>query len=135
MGLIKFFDKLEDKTRYRLSKLPILYAIIGGIGIVLFWRGVWHTADYLMLRYVYVKFEGSSIDLSEAIWWDGPLSFLIGTVLLLMSGLFVSNFIGNEIIISGLRREKKLAEKTSDEVKTEMGALGTVNNRASKWKK
>src|SRR3990167_3833380 len=88
MGLIKFFDKLEDKTRYRLSKLPILYAIIGGIGIVLFWRGVWHTADYLMLRYVYVKFEGSSIDLSEAIWWDGPLSFLIGTVLLLMSGLF-----------------------------------------------
>ena len=52
------------------------------------------------------------------LWWDGPLSVLIGAVVLLMSGVFVSNFIGNEIIISGLRGEKKLAERTEKEVKS-----------------
>ena len=39
--IVTFFDKLEDKIRIRLSHKPILYSIIGGIGIVLFWKGVW----------------------------------------------------------------------------------------------
>ena len=33
-----------------------------------------------------------------------------------MSGLFVSVFIGDSILISGLRHEKKVTEKTEDEV-------------------
>ena len=43
--IVRFFDKLEDKIRGRLSHHPIFYALVGGIGVVLFWRGVWHTAD------------------------------------------------------------------------------------------
>ena len=27
----------------------MIYAIIGAIGIILLWRGVWHTADYFMM--------------------------------------------------------------------------------------
>ena len=46
-NIVKFFDKLEDKTRAMLSRMPILYAFVGGIGVVLFWRGVWHTTDFL----------------------------------------------------------------------------------------
>jgi hypothetical protein len=42
-----FFDKFEDHIRTHLSRYPIVYTIIGGIAIVLFWRGVWHTADIL----------------------------------------------------------------------------------------
>jgi hypothetical protein len=43
--IFHFFDKLEDRVRGFLSRKPTLYAIIAGFAIVLFWRGVWHTAD------------------------------------------------------------------------------------------
>lgn len=122
-----FFDLLEDKVRGRLSHFPIIYGFCGGIGIVLFWRGVWHSADYLML--VLRSTSGlSSTDLANEIWWDGPLSFVIGSLLLLMTGLFVSNFIGNEIIMSGLRGEKKLSEKTETEVRTEVSAIAEIRD-------
>lgn len=116
----KFFDKLEDKIRGRLSRKPIIYGFFGGIGIVLFWRGVWHTADYLSELLYYTTFSGPGRGyIIEAPWWDGPLSLLIGSILLLITGLFVSSFIGNEIIISGLKGEKKITEKTEEELKEE----------------
>jgi len=84
---------------------------------VLFWRGVWHIADYFSL--VFMTRESGSATIDMAALWDGLLSFGIGSVLLLLTGLFVSSFIGNEIIISGLKGEKKVAEKTEEEVETE----------------
>ena len=48
--VLNFFDKLEDKTRAGLSRVPFLYALLGGIGVVLFWRGVWHIADDFSLN-------------------------------------------------------------------------------------
>lgn len=133
--LLKFFDKLEDKVRRRLSHYPIWYGILGGIGVVLFWRGVWHTTDYVMLKYINVGLYGSSIDLSQAIWWDGPLSFLIGTGLLLMIGLFVTSFIGNEIIISGLKGEQKLSEKTEKQVRKEGRTISEIKKDLDKIKR
>jgi hypothetical protein len=97
--IIAFFDRLEDKVRGKLSRSPILYAFLGGIGVVLFWRGVWHIADDLSL---------SSFS-----------SIIIGGIILLMTGIFVSAFVGNRLIISGLYGEKKLAEKTEEEIETE----------------
>ncbi len=108
MALLKFFDKLEDRIRKWLSRRPILYAFVGGVGVVLFWRGVWHTADVFSL--------------------SGPLSILIGAVLLLISGLLVSVFIGDQVIISGLRGEKKITEKTEKEVEEEESTLNKVHN-------
>jgi hypothetical protein len=122
--LIRFFDKLEDRVRGWFSHHPILYGFFGGIGVVLFWRGVWHTADWVSALLMDFRTGNTTVDL--ATFPDGPLSFLIGSVMLLITGLFVSNFIGNEIIISGLRGEKKLAEKTETEVKTETGAIGDI---------
>jgi len=118
--IYNFFDKLEDKVRGKLSHKPIIYGFFGGIGIVLFWRGVWHTADYLSeLIYYSSSYVPGSIAFIEARWWDGPLSLLIGSILLLITGLFVSSFIGNEIIISGLKGERKITEKTEEEIKQE----------------
>ena len=124
--LYTFGDKLEDRVRGRLSRRPIIYAFFGGVGVVLFWRGVWHSADYLMERYFGLLPAESTMTLSQLPWWDGPLSLLVGSVLLLLSGIFVSNFIGNEIIISGLRGEKKVVDKTKDEIEMEMNSLASI---------
>lgn len=122
-------DKLEDYVRGFLSHYPIIYALVGATGIVIFWRGVWHTADFLMYLASAQGTGISSVDVNLGVWWDGPLSIAIGAVMLLMSGVFVSNFIGNEIIISGLKGEKKIAEKTEKEVRTEEDRLAYVRDQ------
>ena len=107
-SFVKFFDKLEDKTRGRLSRNPILYAIVGGICVVLFWRAVWITADLLADRGGWLGFVFSP-----------GVSLALSTLGLLVTGLFVSFFIGDRIILTGLKHEKKLAEKTEKEVAEE----------------
>jgi hypothetical protein len=59
-------------------------------------------------------------------WWDGPLSFLIGGTILYITGAFTSSFIGNELILSGLRGEKKLNQKTEADVKEEASEINDV---------
>jgi hypothetical protein len=119
-------DKLEDKVRGKLSHYPILYAFIGGAGIIIFWRGVWHSVDTLMELLNFSS--ATSTSMSALPWWDGPLSILIGTILLLTVGLFVTSFIGNEIILSGLKKEKKLVEKTEDEIKSDLKESNEIND-------
>jgi mannitol-specific phosphotransferase system IIBC component len=109
----KFFDHLEDRVRGHLSHYPIIYAFVAGIGIVLFWRGVWHTADLFAFM-------------------TGPMSTIIGVIILLMVGAFVSFFIGDSIIIAGIKREKKLAEKTETEIETEKEELDQVRGMVKK---
>lgn len=92
-----YFDKLEDKIRFSLSRHPLLYAFVGGVGIVLFWKGVWETAAYFSVL-------------------DGPMSILISIIILLAIGLFTSFFIGDNILISGIKEEKKMIEKTKKEI-------------------
>ena len=105
--IICFFDKLEDRIRISLSHHPIPYAFIGGIGVILFWRGVWETADLFS-------------------WFTAPLSIVVGLIILLLTGLLVSFFIGDSIILSGFKREKKLAEKTESEVRSEKDTMQYV---------
>lgn len=121
--ILKFFDSLEDKIRGKLSRWPISYAFIGGAGVIIFWRGIWHGMDYLTQYFTQTYFYTTESGLVELVWWDGPLSILIGMLLLLPTGVFVSSFIGNEIIISGVKGEKKLTEKTEEEVAKEMTEL------------
>ncbi len=125
-NIVRFFDRLEDRIRGRLSRYPILYGIVGGVGIVVFWRGVWHTTDLIYdvfwagepFRWVYLA--------------DGPLSFVVGTISLLSTGLFVSSFIGQRILISGLKGEKKLSEKTEAEVQAEETELQRIERQMKK---
>ena len=129
-SLARFFDRFEDRIRRRLSHFPIFYAFLGGIGIVLFWRGVWHTADAFMPYFLDSTGAWQPTTIFELL--DGPVSILLSIILLLATGLFVSTFIGNEIIISGLRGEKKLDEKTEIEVRTETGAIGEIQAELKK---
>ncbi len=109
-----FFDKLEDKVRSKLSRYPIIYAVVGGVGIVLFWRGVWHTAD--MIPFIQ----------------NGPVSIAVGTILLLISGIFVSAFVGNRLIMTGLKGEKKLAEMTEEVFETEEAQIQNIQTSVRK---
>ncbi len=109
-AFLHFFDSLEDSLRARLSHHPILYAFVGGIGIVLFWKGVWETAERFPTL-------------------DGISSAFLGLLLILPTGLFVSFFIGDNIILSGYKREKKLIEKTEVEVLAELDVIQDIKQK------
>lgn len=64
------------EVRRRLRKRPFLYALFGGTGVVLFWRGVWHMADEIP----YLQ--------------DAWVSLAVGTAMLFASGLLVFQLIG-----------------------------------------
>ena len=102
------FDKMEDHIRARLARHPFIYTFIGGAAVVLFWRGIWHMADV---------FEKNTI-LGAYVF--SPLgSVVFGVVILLSTGLFVSVFIGDSIIMSGIKHDKKIIEKTIEDVDSE----------------
>lgn len=101
--IYKFFDKLEDKIRGKLTHYPLVYAFIGSVGIVSIWRGIWHISDNWVM--------------------SGGLSLIIGILLTMITGLFVSFFIGDNIIISGLNKEKRIDEKTEKEIHKERAVL------------
>lgn len=115
------------RIRGFLSRHPLWYSFIAGVGLVLFWRGVWHTTDGIA-EIVWGPAElHTTIDIMSS-FWDGPVSLIIGCIILISCGVFVSELLGKEIIISGLRGEKKLTEKTEVEVRTETGALGEIRH-------
>ncbi len=111
--IVNFFDKLEDKVRESLSRRPIIYTLIGGVAIVLFWRGVWLIADSIPFL-------------------TGGVSFVLSVIILLSTGLFVSFFIGEEIIISGLKKERKFFEKAESEIATEADILKEIKAKLEK---
>lgn len=130
-SIYKFFDKLEDKIRGRLSRYPIVYAFLGGIGVVLFWRGIWHTTDFFT-EVIFSFQKNGSVNLGSLPWWDGPLSVFFGSTLLLSTGLFVFDFLGSQTIISGLRGEKKLEQKTEEEIKMDVEVVKDIKEEVEK---
>lgn len=114
--ILKYFDKLEDRVRAALSRRPLVYALIGGIGVVLFWRGVWMTAD-------------------EFSFMTGPISMLAGVLILMLIGLWVSVFVGDSIIISGLKKEHKEFEKARIEIEKESRNIEVLEGEVKKIEK
>ena len=108
----KFFDKLEDKIRAKLTHYPLIYAFIGSIGIVSIWRGIWHISDDWGM--------------------SGFTSLLVGILITVSTGLFVSFFIGENIIISGINKEKRIDEKTEEEIKEEKTVLAEIEKDIKK---
>ena len=95
--------KVFNRFHIFLSHHSFLYATIVGIGIVLFWRGVWHSADTLHL---YINHYSTT-------------------------RAFVSSFIGNELILSGLRIEKKIHKQTESDIQTEVSTITDIKHTIS----
>ena len=125
--MLRLLDRLEARVQVFLSHYPVLYALYGGTGLILFERGVWHGVDALS-EYLSSPAGLTSRD-AVVSFQDSSFSFIAGLIILLSCGIFVSQFIGNEIIMSGLRGEKRLTERTETEVRTETGALAEVLER------
>jgi low affinity Fe/Cu permease len=115
MNIIKIFDRLEDRVRGWLSKRPTLYALIGGFAIVLFWRGVWDFAD-------------------EFAFLTPVVSIVLSVLIMMVTGTFVSFFIGGRLLISGLMAEKRLDEKTAEEIRDEENELIKMRKTLSELK-
>lgn len=95
----KVLDYIEDEARIKLVHHPLVYAFIGSVGIVSIWRGIWYISD----------------DWGVSSW----ASLIFGILITVLTGLFVSFFIGENIIISGLNKEKRIDEKTEEEIHME----------------
>jgi hypothetical protein len=115
--IVNFFDRLEDHIRGALSHHPFIYSFFGGSGVILFWRGIWHVADYLEFNTVWGRVVFSPFG-----------SIILGMIILLLTGLFVAVFIGDSIIMSGIKGEKKLVEKTEDELAEEKSEIQIVKD-------
>lgn len=116
--MFNFFDKLEDSVRGHLSRYPIIYSIVGGIGIVLFWRGVWETAEILSEMHPFLE-----------LFFYPPIQIIISILGLMAIGLMVSIFIGDRIILSGLKHEKKVEEITEETVLEEAITLKQIKSQ------
>jgi hypothetical protein len=108
--IINYFDKLEDRTRSRLSRSPVVYAMVGAFGIALFWYSITELAAA-------VPFMNQ---------WHALPWFIFSLLLLLVSGVFVSYFVGDQIIMSGIRGEKKMIEKSGEEIVKEEKDIAQV---------
>ncbi|MFA6999773.1 MAG: hypothetical protein WC241_01520 [Candidatus Paceibacterota bacterium] len=104
--VVKVYNRFEIKLRHKLSHWPILYAFIGSIGVILIWRGVWMIADDIGM--------------------SGLVSTALGVFISIITGLFVSFFVGDKIIISGIKKEKRIDEKTESEIKKEEVSLSEI---------
>ena len=113
--ITRFFDRFENKIRGLLSHYPLVYAFVAGVGVVSFWPGVWETSANLGIA--------------------PQESLLFGLLLLLATGVLVTEFLGNRIIISGLRGEKKLEEKTLKEIEAEETFLSTLKSKVDRIEK
>ncbi len=98
--------------RRMLRRRPFIYAILGGTGVILFWRGVWELAD------------------RTPIISNPVVSIFVGLGILAVTGLLVFQLIGQAALndrIDDLRdaerhleiEEKELAQKEQSLVETE----------------
>jgi len=90
------FLKIEERARAYFEQFPFIHAFLAGVGVILFWRGVWEIADINHL--------------------DPGVSIVLGVVLLTSIGLFIHTFIGNAIIIKNVKREIDIEKEQTKEV-------------------
>ena len=91
----------EERTRTYFERVPFIQAFLAGIGVIIFWRGIWEWLDVFHISPV--------------------VSVIIGSIILLCVGVFVQTFIGNTIIIKNVKQGEQLEKKAIKEMEVEVG--------------
>jgi dolichyl-phosphate-mannose--protein O-mannosyl transferase len=90
------FLQIEERARTYFERFPFIHAFLGGVGVVLFWRGIWDLADRFKI--------------------DPIMSLAVGCLLLGAIGLFIHTFVGNAIIIKNVEKDKQMTKKAEHEI-------------------
>ena len=99
-SITKILLEAEDRARTYFEKIPFLQAFLSGIGVIIFWRGIW---EWLDMQHV------------------SPLISVVGgSLILLCVGVFVQTFIGNTIIIKNVKQEELLEKRAIKEMEGEV---------------
>jgi hypothetical protein len=103
--------KIEEKARKYFEQFPFVQAFLAGIGVIIFWRGIWEGLDE----------SGVS-----------PIaSIILGVLILGAVGVFVQTFIGNTIIIKEVKQEEKdksrILKEVAKEESTESASLAEIS--------
>ncbi|HUX36001.1 MAG TPA: hypothetical protein VMV71_03145 [Candidatus Paceibacterota bacterium] len=132
MRLLSAVKKAFRDAREKLSGHPTIYAIFGAVGIILFWRGIWHLADFAA---VFFSNRHDGITVGYFNFFDSLISAVIGFILLLFTGLFVSDFIGSQMISTAIKTEKKIekvTQETETKEKTEQERIDELEEKLEK---
>jgi hypothetical protein len=81
--------------------------MVSGVGVGLFFRGIWLVADHFSFL-------------------TGEITLTISLIILLSTGSLVGQFLNDHIIISGITKEKKIVEKTEKEIRAEREVLSII---------
>ena len=92
------FLKIEDRARKYFERIPFIHAFLAGVGVILFWRGVWEIADIYH--------------------FDPTISIVVGIIMLVSIGLFTHTFIGNAIIIKNVKHEINIEKENRKDLST-----------------
>jgi hypothetical protein len=85
--ITNLFLGIEHNAREFFERFPYIQAFTTGVGVVLFWRGIWGYMDKVKL--------------------DSILSIVLGSILLIITGLFLHTFVGNAIIIKHVETDQR----------------------------
>ena len=100
-SITKTLLEAEDSARQYFERVPFAQAFFAGIGVIIFWRGIWEWLD---------------------VYHISPLvSVLVGSLILLCVGVFLQTFIGNTIIIKNVKQEEQLEKKAIKEMEGDVG--------------
>ena len=110
---------IEDDARRYFEKIPFAQAFFAGIGVIIFWRGIWEWLDMLQMSPI--------------------TSVILGAGILLCVGVFVQTFIGNTIIIKNVKQEEQTEKKQmrhmEGEVVTEEVTLSSLSKKIDELSK
>jgi len=99
--ITNIFLSIEDRARRYFEKMPFIQALVAGVGVIIFWRGIWELLDRTHV--------------------SPGVSIVLGCLLLGAVGVFVQTFIGNTIIIKEVKQEEKIEKKAMQKMEGEVG--------------
>lgn len=100
---------IENRARNYFEQFPFVQAFIAGVGVIIFWRGIWEWLDINQVS---------------------PFaSVILGTLILGGVGVFVQTFIGNTIIIREVKQEEKLEKKVESHISTDAVTLEQLSQK------